>query len=715
MALDFTLVLRAEAASAKAEVAGTTQEIKGLTAATEQSTVKSKAAAGAADTEAAAKRRNAQAARDLTTANRQAAGATGNLVAQFNDIGMMMAAGQNPLQLAIQQGTSITQAIGPMGAAGAAKALGGAFMSLLNPINLIIPAVIAAAGYTIQWLTGAEEGALSLEDQIRAVTDAVGDWRDESGKSLSDLRKDFGTITPELVAMQRELNQLRIADVMREAQTAAQGLAGTLDGSLFTLSNQTGNIVDLLGLGANGDVRAALNPAVQEIKGLLAELGQATGVKEQLAAVEQLRTRFADATGGVSQMNAEQRVFYQSVLDTEAALRMAAVATGEVASGTEDAGRAATELAQRAQTVVGTLTAADGSKLVAAFQAAFPAASTLLGMARSIVTTIGGLQVPDPGVGMGRGKSPGGPLVGSADLAALQAGGGVWRTMPVKLPGGGGGGGGGGGAAARDEADALQDLIDSLNDEIATLREHDPIQKEMLKHREVLAEATEAEKLKVEELITTREREKAALEGLQQVSGMAGDALIDALMGADDAGKRLVETLIRAGLEAALLGKGPLAGLFGGADNGGLLGMLFESLMPAVGAGKAAGGMVHGPGDGTKDTFLTPTANGEFIVNSRATARHRHLLEAINSGGRVRGYAEGGYVGGGRGLVGANTTQRPMVQIINQSQEPIREAEGSGPDAEGTVTLIVGKAIGGGKLDRQNRARFGLTPKVTAR
>ena len=39
-----------------------------------------------------------------------------------------------------------------------AKALGTAFASLLNPINLIIPAVIAAAGYTIQWLTGAEDG-----------------------------------------------------------------------------------------------------------------------------------------------------------------------------------------------------------------------------------------------------------------------------------------------------------------------------------------------------------------------------------------------------------------------------------------------------------------------------------------------------------------------------------------------------------------------------
>lgn len=58
----------------------------------------------------------------LRDTHRSAAGSVGNLRAQFNDIGVMLAAGQNPRQLAIQQGTQITQVIGPMGAAGAARA-----------------------------------------------------------------------------------------------------------------------------------------------------------------------------------------------------------------------------------------------------------------------------------------------------------------------------------------------------------------------------------------------------------------------------------------------------------------------------------------------------------------------------------------------------------------------------------------------------------------
>lgn len=83
-----------------------------------------------------------------------AGGAVGNLTAQFNDIGVMLAGGQNPLQLAIQQGTQISQVLGSMGAGQAVKALGTAFMSLLSPVNLLTIGTIAAGAATIQWLMG---------------------------------------------------------------------------------------------------------------------------------------------------------------------------------------------------------------------------------------------------------------------------------------------------------------------------------------------------------------------------------------------------------------------------------------------------------------------------------------------------------------------------------------------------------------------------------
>lgn len=53
-----------------------------------------------------------------------------------------------------------------------------------------------------------------------------------------------------------------------------------------------------------------------------------------------------------------------------------------------------------------------------------------------------------------------------------------------------------------------------------------------------------------------------------------------------------------------------------------------------LGGGRASGGMIYAPGDGSRDTILTPTANQEFIVRSRAVrqSRGQQLLEEFNSG-----------------------------------------------------------------------------------
>jgi hypothetical protein len=55
----------------------------------------------------------------------------------------------------------------------------------------------------------------------------------------------------------------------------------------------------------------------------------------------------------------------------------------------------------------------------------------------------------------------------------------------------------------------------------------------------------------------------------------------------------------------------------------------------AFGAGVprfAPGGPVFGAGTGTSDSIPAMLSNGEFVVNARATAKNRSLLEQINSG-----------------------------------------------------------------------------------
>jgi hypothetical protein len=117
---------------------------------------------------------DAQAAQGQITRTGRAAGAamgdasfhTANLASQFNDIGVMLASGQSPLLLALQQGTQISQVLGPMGAGQAAGALKVALLSLLSPVSLITIGSIAAGAAAVQWLMGMREDARSVEEQL---------------------------------------------------------------------------------------------------------------------------------------------------------------------------------------------------------------------------------------------------------------------------------------------------------------------------------------------------------------------------------------------------------------------------------------------------------------------------------------------------------------------------------------------------------------------
>ncbi len=58
--------------------------------------------------------------------------------------------------------------------------------------------------------------------------------------------------------------------------------------------------------------------------------------------------------------------------------------------------------------------------------------------------------------------------------------------------------------------------------------------------------------------------------------------------------------------------------------------------------GRARGGPIMGPGSGKSDDVLLWGSNGEFMVNSEATAKHRRLLEHINDNKPIPKYASGG-------------------------------------------------------------------------
>lgn len=591
MALDFTLVLRAETAAAKAELEAAVRGIKGVTTATEQSAVKSKAAATAAQAEAAARRGAAQANNAYAQSASRAAGATGNLVANLNDVGMMLMAGQNPLQLAIQQGTQITQVIGPMGAAGAARALGSAFVTMVQPLNLITLGVIAASGVMIQWLTSADDDAAAVTAELERQRTALQGVIEETER----LRLARGM---QLSGAQSENEQIVLEEINRLSQERA---------------------------------------AVQERLNSLQEIG-------------------SRAAGYAGQVSAQREVLSAEIAALDAKIA-ALEKQRELNEATKNGAAIAAQLRTSVVSVATALQSADGSRLTAAFAAAFPTARALFGITQGIVGMLGSFNYDSLGDDERDSQKLAARSVG--ELRSRQAV--AARLAGMAAGAGAGGAGAGGGAAARDEADALQELITSLEAEIEALRVQDPIQQEMLKYREALAGATEAERQKVEDLIATREREQLLMEGVkarteffEEIGTNALDALITKGASFNDVLKDIINSLIKAALQGAIFGEGPfgslfggksiLSGLFGGGGGGGGgLGSLLGG--GDLFGGLASGGMVHGPGTGTSDSIPTLLSNGEYVVNARATSRNRHLLEAINSGGRINGYAEGGYVG----------------------------------------------------------------------
>lgn len=107
--------------------------------------------------------------------------------------------------------------------------------------------------------------------------------------------------------------------------------------------------------------------------------------------------------------------------------------------------------------------------------------------------------------------------------------------------------------------------------------------------------------------------------------------------------RALEEAMIKALVVAPIMRS--LSGTFGFSD-GGLVG----GAAPVV---KADGGYIAGPGSGTSDSIPARLSNGEFVVRASAVAKHRAVLEAINSD-RIPRFADGG-------LVGAGSAAAPLV------------------------------------------------------
>lgn len=144
-----------------------------------------------------------------------------NLSFQLNDIGVMLASGQSPFVMMMQQGMQIGQIFGPgAGLAGAMKAVGTGMMKFItNPINIAVVGVAAlAGGVGLLWDTFSGGG----EKQAEAALKRHQDW-------ISGLGDGYRSAQKAAQAYQKQAEKLPQSVQIADGREAAKVLQAEYD------------------------------------------------------------------------------------------------------------------------------------------------------------------------------------------------------------------------------------------------------------------------------------------------------------------------------------------------------------------------------------------------------------------------------------------------------------------------------------------------------
>jgi len=236
---------------------------------------------------------------------------TANMAAQFNDIGVMLASGQSPLLLAVQQGTQVSQVLNMMGdRASILSTLKSGFASMINPVSLATIGIIAGGAALAQWAMSAfdaEDATESLKRQLDTLSTLSTDLSatlDVLEMDATQLAEKYGTAATrarELAIAQAELRRGEIIDALK-AQVAELGFIEhrykQAKGAAALYSNGIKNIAS--------DFRIS-RAAAADFEGVLLRLGRATTFEEQREALRAIIRHAEDAGIELSQFPPELR------------------------------------------------------------------------------------------------------------------------------------------------------------------------------------------------------------------------------------------------------------------------------------------------------------------------------------------------------------------------------------------------------------------------
>lgn len=530
---------------------------------------------------------------------------TANLTSQFNDIGVMLAAGQSPLQLAMQQGTQINQVFQQMGGGvGALKALGPALMSMVNPMSLMVIGTIAGVAALSNWAFAADEAEESGAELLKIL-----EGMDKNlATSNRNLRADLRLVDPEelvlLDAIETKIKEIsafkdRIDKSIEGGlhEGTARGLAGS---AIDSLSEELENYqAQLAEINRIRDTRESLIDGARELSDqerLLGEQMQKNTVETVKAAiaarsmvdtiVRESALRSAISAHGQNSLQVEGMRLEASKASLSAKMDELGV-TSEVKAELLAAAQAAWDVEAGASGAAGTLSAAanEASRMASEIQRAV---NGMINLGAQGATSLRQSQI--------RLENKGNPVATAGALAAEKFGDvsgfdpilrqGLqdqkeafvanaqatetnrqalisWQKAQAKAAGGGGGGKGGKGKNPmteylRDAAALFQSTRTPAEQYAAELAKINQLHKMGLIDADTYGRALEDLEEKFDK---TRETAKTLETGLE---GMFVDMLAD-IGNADDAVAGFIKTLGRMALQAAF--SGVFSGAFGGISN----------------------------------------------------------------------------------------------------------------------------------------------------
>ncbi|MFN3313286.1 MAG: phage tail length tape measure family protein, partial [Hyphomonas sp.] len=236
--------------------------------------------------------------------------ATANIAAQFNDIGVTAAMGMSPIQIALQQGTQLSQVFNQMG--GGKEVLGGlraGFLSMINPVSLATIGVIAFGAAGLQWLGSLRTETKSLEEALTGLEGSVDAYSTSSERARmtsSALRAEFGGVSDmarRLLGDMAELDRLQAnRDIASSISAMSRNFGVQLDDYAVPGAS------DLKGIfGASGFDREEMS-MIFGLESALKWANDAKGIEQQIRAVETLKDRWIETSIVMSEAGDAERM-----------------------------------------------------------------------------------------------------------------------------------------------------------------------------------------------------------------------------------------------------------------------------------------------------------------------------------------------------------------------------------------------------------------------